>query len=494
MGIYNPTNNIIHLNELAILLETTGVERKWKCPYCDYHDTRERLVSHVDDEHEDMLSEDYPASRAVFNYINKKDHGSCIVCKKETKWNDETWRYERLCEMPKCEKEYIAGMRANMVGVFGKENLLNDPEQQKKMLSNRKISGTYKFEDGGIRSYCGSYEKKLLEFYDKVVRAHSKDVITPGPVIQYQYQGKTLNWITDVYYVPANLVHDVKDGGDNPNNRQMDDYRAKQDAKEDDISKLNKYNYIRLTNNNFDQLLLILAEIKYQMIDPNKENNTDYIIRINESELGGAMPNQNNQSDNAYIIPYLMDNSFNIALSTDKYFSNMYKIKDNKIEKGSIKDLYESKYNVYKYTGDNFKEVYKSILEDYNNKTNIDNRFYLYEKVCGKNLLSMDQLIFDENLEDCADAFIESVLDTQINEATLIHLANKETHSLLYTELTDMLDINSKKRILFNNENTNILQDMNGYFIYNEQSDRRTKSYDSISSIPYINIMINRLA
>ena len=37
-------------------------------------------------------------------------------------------------------------------------------------------------------------------------------------VKRYMYNGKEHVWITDFLYEPYNLVFDIKDGGDNPNN------------------------------------------------------------------------------------------------------------------------------------------------------------------------------------------------------------------------------------------------------------------------------------
>ena len=54
--------------------------------------------------------------------------------------------------------------KKNMIRVKGTYNILNDPEQQQKMLANRKISGKYRYSDGTMFTYTGSYEKKLLEF------------------------------------------------------------------------------------------------------------------------------------------------------------------------------------------------------------------------------------------------------------------------------------------------------------------------------------------
>lgn len=271
-----------------MIINESSSERKFKCPYCNYKGTRERLVSHVENNHKEMIPEGYTAARVVFNSINHKEVGHCVQCKvNETKWNEDTWKYERFCS-DKCRDAYVKMAKERMVKKYGKTNLLDDEEQQKKMLANRRISGTYKFRDGGERTYCGSYEKKTLEFYDKVLNVPSKDIMTPGPTVIYDYEGKKHKWITDIYYIPFNLVHDIKDGGSNPNKRKMDVYRAKQSAKEEAIVKQKQYNYIRLTDNNFSQLLLILAELKEQMID-DSDNKAERIVTINETSVNSKL-------------------------------------------------------------------------------------------------------------------------------------------------------------------------------------------------------------
>ena len=165
-----------------------------------------------------------------------------------------------------------------------KQEMLKDPEYQNNvMLANRSISGKYKFQDGTIRTYVGSYEHKFLEFMDKFLNVKSEDLETPGPIIEYKFKGETHKWITDAYYAPYNLAFDIKDGGDNPNKREMPEYRAKQIAKEDAIRKQGKYNYIRLTDNKFEQLIELMLELKELYIENNGEYNP--IIRINESTV-----------------------------------------------------------------------------------------------------------------------------------------------------------------------------------------------------------------
>ena len=116
---------------------------------------------------------------------------------------------------------------------------------------------------------------------DKVLHIPSKDILAPGPIIEYEYKGKKHKYISDIYLIPFNLLIEVKDGGDNKNTRPMKSYREKQLAKEDAIIKIGTFNYLRLTNNNFEQLLITLAELKEQMIDDSEENSKP-IININE--------------------------------------------------------------------------------------------------------------------------------------------------------------------------------------------------------------------
>lgn len=255
--------------------------RKVKCPYCDYKNTKEKVISHIDRKHEDLIPEGYTAARVLFNSIHKVEHGTCIVCKQPTEWNENTNKYKRLCNNPKCREKLREIYKTNMIKVYGKTTLLNDAEQQKKMLANRGISGTYTFQNGKMKEYTGSYEKKMLEFLDKVMGFDPDDIIMPGPTIDYIYKGESHQWITDALIVPYNLIIEVKDGGDNPNKRVMTSYREKQIAKEEMITSMGTYNYIRLTNNQFEQLIQILYELKMQMINDTEENKKA-IVRVNE--------------------------------------------------------------------------------------------------------------------------------------------------------------------------------------------------------------------
>ena len=267
-------------------------KKKYKCPYCDERFERAKLSTHIEKKHNELIPEGYTASRVAFNTMNHKTVGHCIICGKETDWNEDKCRYERLCNSKKCHRQYVKLTEERLKAARGvsKSEMLSDPSFQDKMLKGRSISGTYKFSDGGKIDYVGTYEKNFLEFMDKFLHVQSIDIQAPGPTIEYYYEGKKHFWITDFYYIPYNLVLDIKDGGKNPNNREMPEYRAKQKAKEKAIESDGRYNYIRLTDNQFDQLIEIMLDLKDAMIDmesPYNQKLAQYkpIIRINEDYI-----------------------------------------------------------------------------------------------------------------------------------------------------------------------------------------------------------------
>lgn len=267
-------------------------KKKYKCPYCEERLDRSKLANHIEKKHSELIPEGFTASRVAFNTMNKKTVGHCIMCGNETEWNEDKCRYERLCNSKKCHKKYLELVEKRLQASRGqtKKEMMSDPEFQNKMLNNRRISGTYKFSDGGKINYVGKYERNFLEFMDKFLHVQSSDIQSPGPTIEYWYDNKKHFWITDFYYIPYNLVLDIKDGGDNPNKRDMPVYRAKQTAKEKAIETGRQYNYIRLTDNQFNQLIDIMLDLKDSMIDLEGPYNQKIaqiqpIIRINEDYI-----------------------------------------------------------------------------------------------------------------------------------------------------------------------------------------------------------------
>mgnify|MGYP003561075966 FL=1 len=113
--------------------------KKYKCPYCNERLIRKNLITHIDKQHSELIPQEYTAARVVYNQVNKIDHGKCRVCGKPTAWSEKTGRYEVLCGNPKCKEHMREEYKKNMLRARGTYNILNDPEQQKKMLANRSI-------------------------------------------------------------------------------------------------------------------------------------------------------------------------------------------------------------------------------------------------------------------------------------------------------------------------------------------------------------------
>lgn len=265
--------------------------KRYKCPYCELRDERKKLIIHIDKRHEEMLPEGYDGARIMYDKINHTDgHGNCRVCKKPTPWNYKAQRYDTLCSNPKCKEAMREEYKKNMLRVRGTYNILNDPQQQEKMLANRSISGKYKFRDGGIVTYTGSYEEKFLEFIDNVMEISSKDILMPGPTIEYWYKGEKHFYITDCLYIPFNAIIEIKDGGNNPNNKStpgMIASREKTVQKEKIITDRGEYNYIRLTNNEFTQLIEFFMEIKEKMLN----DDPSMTVRIHETSASSELDN-----------------------------------------------------------------------------------------------------------------------------------------------------------------------------------------------------------
>lgn len=261
-----------------------ATQKKYSCPYCKERYTREKLISHIEKKHEELIPDGYSASRVVFNDINKTSGGRCRVCGNMTEWNEKIGRYNVLCGKESCKQAMRDSYKKNMLRVRGTYNILNDPEQQKKMLANRKISGTYKFSDGGKVDYTGTYERKALEFMDTVMGISSSDIISPGPTIEYEYNGSKHFYIPDFLYVPYNLIIEIKDGGSNKNAKESPSMKASREKtieKEKFITDSGVYSYIRLTNNDFSQLLEIFMEIKDKIL----VKNYSPTVRVNESYI-----------------------------------------------------------------------------------------------------------------------------------------------------------------------------------------------------------------
>lgn len=418
-------------------------QKKYKCPYCEGRFTRAKLHIHIQEKHEDLIPEGYTALRVAFNTINNKTEGHCIMCGNVTDWNEDKGRYERLCNDPKCHEAYKKMVAERTKKKYGTERLQTDPEYaeyvQRKALAGRKMHGEYTFADGGKIEYFGSYERKFLQFMDQVMHCESEDILAPAPSIKYQYEGKTHLYIPDFYYIPYNLIIEIKDGGSNPNNHphRTGEDELKLRAKEEAIRQLNEFSYVRVVNNDFSQVLSIMAVLKYNMAHRYK----DPVIKVNESMLleanpvkvesmsgaiGSAIPLTPNpipyecNKDNYYIIQHMQNNVFNYSITKDPVQYTMYSVdpeeygfyKVFKTDKSKI----SKKYTTFKIKDkQTAKELYDELAmcETYGKNffAGEVSRDYIYRRLTeGSKLLSDDQIKYDTRFEQ-VQSFDEQIQD-----------------------------------------------------------------------------------
>ena len=421
------------MNEVMLYeASTTTYQKKYKCPYCEGRFIRSKLHIHIQNKHEEMIPEGYTALRVAFNTINNKDHGSCIMCGKETAWNENKGRYERLCADPKCHEAYKKMAAERNQKKYGTDRLQTDPryaeEVQKRALSKRKISGEYKFASGKSLKYVGSYEKNFLEFMDKVMQVEVEDLVSPGPSISYEWRNGTHIYLPDFYYIPYNLIIEIKDGGDNPNKNPaiIENRQDRLLAKEAAIKASGQYNYVRIVDNRFEELMSAMALLKYNLIN----KCYDPILMVNESThinedmgscIGAALAPNPNPFRDYYIIQAPQNNVFDYSITSDPIQYTMYSV--DPTSKGfyktykTDKSKFSNKYLTFKIKDkQKAKELYDE-LAMLNQKGELlyDDKYdpscYIYSRLTeGSKLLSDEQLLFDDRFE-LVRSFDESIVE-----------------------------------------------------------------------------------
>lgn len=266
------------------------------CNICgERYSSLEGLTEHIDGSHRDELPKDFTTSQYLYYLKTKKEHGNCVQCKRPTAWNESTFKYHRFCDDKKCKEKYREIFKARMIGAYGKEHLLDDPGQQKKMLANRSISGEYKWSDGSTSiPYTGSYELEFLKFLDVFMDFDSSDIMSPSPhTYYYVHEGVKRFYIPDFFIPSLNLEIEIKDGGNNPNTHhkiQAVD-KVKEKLKDKVLTTQTKYSYIKITNRNYD--------IFFEFLNRAKENFFSGDNKLIDSPIFIVKESSNDSIDNA---------------------------------------------------------------------------------------------------------------------------------------------------------------------------------------------------
>lgn len=227
------------------------------CKICkEKYSSLEGLYSHLEEEHSAQIPPDMSTAHFYYYLKTGREHGNCVMCKQPTTFNEKTKKYNRFCNDPACKIKYKEIVDKRMIGVYGKVNLLSDPDHQRKMLMNRSISGVYNFK-GVDKPYVGSYELDFLKTMDLFFDWDPSDIVSPSPhTYYYVYEGEKHFYIPDFYIMSLGLEIEVKDGGDNPNmHHKIQDVDKEKEKLKDKVMHTQKINhYIKLTNKNYYNL------------------------------------------------------------------------------------------------------------------------------------------------------------------------------------------------------------------------------------------------
>lgn len=250
----------------------------YRCPKCNKpFKTIGGWGRHMDLDHPDARPKGYTDARFFYMSLTGKTHGNCIVCRTETGWNETTQKYNRFCDNPKCKEIYRDKFKARMIGKYGKVHLLNDPDQQRKMLKGRSISGSYKFRDGGKIDYVGSYEKDFLTMMDTFLHFKSTDIMAPSPhTYQYRYENEDHFYIPDFFIPNLNLEIEIKDAQTtHPKFIAVD--KVKEKLKDEVMASIKEINYIKLVDKQYANFFEYLLSLK-DSVDESEINHNPSMV------------------------------------------------------------------------------------------------------------------------------------------------------------------------------------------------------------------------
>ena len=239
----------------------------YKCKICGkkYTDIN-TLYNHIEQKHGDMIPKDMSVEQYYYFMKTGKRNGNCVMCKQMTTWNKNTHKYNRFCGNPRCKEKYVDIVKGRMIAKYGKVHLLNDPNKQREMLANRKISGKYKWEGSNIETtYTGSYELDFLKTLDIFFDWDPEDISMPSPhTYTYEFDGEQKFYIPDAFIHSLDLEIEIKDGGDNPNNHhKIQAVDKEKERLKDEVMKSQKmFHYVKLTNKNYTNFFDFLKEVK----------------------------------------------------------------------------------------------------------------------------------------------------------------------------------------------------------------------------------------
>ena len=193
--------------------------RNTRCPFCSMiFNDKQKYCHHIALKHNEQVPPELEPLEYAYSLLVHKDVGRvCVMCKKNpVHFNQDTLKYERLCDRPQCKEEYVKMMKTRMVKVYGHEHLLNDADMQRKMLYNHANAKDYIWDNDHKFRIIGTYEEDFLNKL-KSLGWSPNDIIAPSPN-NYWYKwgdGTQHLYIPDFFIPSLTLDVEIKQGGFN---------------------------------------------------------------------------------------------------------------------------------------------------------------------------------------------------------------------------------------------------------------------------------------
>ena len=246
--------------------------KTFRCPSCGKQYSSLKLwTNHTLKMHPDEIPEGWTPAHYFYYTMTGKKCGYCVICKGPTEWNEGTMKYNRFCSNPECREKYREVFKQRMIGKYGKVTLLDDPEQQRKMIMNKKNSGYYTFDDGKV-GYSSSYEYDFLKMCHQFLHMMAADILQPSPHTYYynyvnendkEHEGKHF-YIPDFYIPSLNLEIEIKQNtSTHPKILRVD--KVKEICKDNMMKTIKGINYIKIDDKQYGEFFDLVMRIREEI-------------------------------------------------------------------------------------------------------------------------------------------------------------------------------------------------------------------------------------
>ena len=198
------------------------------------------------------------------------------------------------------------------------------------------------------------------------------------------------------------------------------------------------------------------------------------------------------RSEDAIYLIAFSENEFgvqNYALSQNITMNNVF-VPNPDTRKFEIEDheFFNNKYyNIFRYNKDDYMDKYKEVESLYTEGSDVD--FLTCYEVLKGGILFENQLIYDSDFESVciSETPTEELYYTKLDESMYSSFKkiienNEISFPILNKDIKNIAEIKCNKY-----PELEILEDINGFFIHNKQTNNRSNSYkDMYSIMPYM--------